>query len=106
MLPKGSQVKCWACEYKTYHVGDSVPSIPYFGGSAREYIVLLAEGGCVRVEDNKIVKIVESQKAYYPEDFDLLCVDKWGETVRNRADLEHRNIMGGHYYGWLGKTGG
>ena len=96
MLPKGSQVKCWGCDYKTYHVGDEVYA--YFP----EYNVLLAEGGYVHVKEGKIVAIIEEDdKAYYPEDFAFPCIDKWGGEVKTAIDLEHANLLGGYYYHWM-----
>ena len=97
MLPRGSQVKCWSCDMKTYRVGDEVPEL------YPEYVVLLVEGGYVRVKAGIITRIIENRgrKAYYPEDFPKeVCIDKWGTEVKERADLEHSNIFGCNYYWW------
>ena len=94
---RGSQVKCWGCDMAVYKLGDAVPEL------YPEYIVLLVEGGYVRVKGGIIVKIIENRyrKAYYPEDFpNKVCIDKWGNLVTNKANLEHRNLMGGNYYWW------
>lgn len=92
-LPRGSQVKCWNCEMEPKKVGDNV------GGDYPEYIVLLREGGYVRVKDGVIVRIVENygRKFYYPEDFPTFpCIDKWGGFVENRKDLEGTGLN--YYY--------
>ncbi|MFA7101498.1 MAG: hypothetical protein WC196_07230 [Bacilli bacterium] len=84
MLPKGSQLKLWNCEMVTKKVGDSVPD---FGLS--EYVVLLREGGYVKVVAGKITEIKENSKLnFYPEDFpDVVCFDKWGGRVSSRNEL-------------------
>jgi len=84
ILPDGSQVKCWNCEMVTKKVGDSVPD---FG--LEEYIVLLREGGYVRVKNGVITEIKENSNIdYYPEDFEgVPCFDKWGSPVYSRDDL-------------------
>jgi len=83
MLPKGSQVKLWDCEMVTKKVGDSVPD---FG--LEEYIVLLREGGYVRVKSGVITEIKEDDTNYYPEDFKgIPCFDKWGGLVSSHSDL-------------------
>ena len=98
MLPKGSQVKCWDCSMETKKVGDTVYN------TYPEYVVLLVEGGYVRVKDGIITKIVENKhhKCYYPEEFPgIPCIDKWGGTVNDRKDLEYdKNVIGGSYYWW------
>lgn len=90
MLPKGSQVKCWNCEMETKHVGDSVLCLS-FDTSLKDsdYVILLREGGYVKVEDGIITDIREqSNMNYYPEDFsDYLCIDKWGNEVHSYSDL-------------------
>ena len=85
VLPKGSQVKCWTCEMESLKVGDSVND---FG--LPEYIVLLREGGYVRVKGGIITKIVENRGRlfYYPGDFEgIPCFDKWGNRVNSADDL-------------------
>ena len=85
MLPRGSQVKCWGEEMRSLKMGDAVPD-----WGMPEYIVLLREGGYVRVTKGVITKIVENlgRKFYYPEDFKgTPCLDKWGGTVSKREDL-------------------
>ena len=97
MLPRGSQLKCWNCDMKTYKVGDKVWAL------YPEYIVLLVEGGYVRVKAGIITKIVENRgrKAYYPEDFPQIpCIDKWGARIETKTDLNHSNFFGGKYYLW------
>jgi len=66
------------------NVGDAVPD---FG--LPEYIVLLREGGFVRVKDGIITEIKENSNLdYYPEDFpDIICFDKWGSRVGSYEDL-------------------
>lgn len=84
MLPRGSQVKCWECEMNTHKVGDIVP--PFYP----KYIVLLQEGGYVKVEGGNITKIIENKgrKYYYPEDFPgIPCIDKWGGIVPDKKHL-------------------
>jgi len=98
MLPRGSQVKCWDCDMTTKKVGDAVRSF------YPEYIILLVEGGYVRVKDGIIIKIVENKhrKCYYPGDFpNIPCIDKWGGLVSAKEELETANIIGGNYYWWL-----
>lgn len=93
MLPEGSQVKCWDCEMKTYQVGDTVSLPPI-------YVVLLREGGYVRVEGGIITKILEARETYFPEDFPgVVCIDKWGKIVQSKDDL--RGTFGRDYYDWL-----
>jgi len=85
ILPRGSQVKCWGFEMKHRKVGDIV------GGG--DYIVLLQEGGYVRVKGGIIEKIVENygRKLYHPEDFpNERCINKWGGDVKTVK--EHYNI--------------
>ena len=84
MLPEGSQVKLWDCEMVTKKIGDAVPD---FG--LPEYIVLLREGGYVRVKDGVIAEIKENSKIdFYPEDFpDIVCFDKWGCEIGSHKDL-------------------
>jgi hypothetical protein len=100
MLPMGSQVKCWGSTMDVKEVGDSVPSY------AIEYIVLLQEGGFVRVKDGIIVEIVEDGIPRYPEDFDLPCIDKWGGFVQNKHELEGCCMFGYDYYFMSKPTGG
>jgi len=57
MLPKGSQLKLWNCEMITKKVGDSVPDF-----DLPEYVVLLREGGYVKVTAGKITEIKENSK--------------------------------------------
>lgn len=84
MLPKGSQIKLWNCEMVTKKVGDVVPD---FG--LPEYIVLLREGGFVRVSAGKIAEIKENSNVnFYPEDFPgIACFDKWGGRVDLYTEL-------------------
>lgn len=84
MLPKNSQVKLWGCDMETKKVGDSVPAF-----NLEEYVVLLREGGYVRVKDGIITEIKEDSKLdYYPEDFpETICFDKWGCEVETHEDL-------------------
>ena len=92
-LPKGSRVKLWGCKMEDKKVGDRV--------GRGDYIVLLQEGGYVRVKDNVIEKIVENygRKLYYPEDFPTFaCFDKWGNKVKSASDLEGTGTLGHHYY--------
>ena len=92
ILPKGSQVKCWDCEGDK-NVGDAVSAY------AAIYIVLLQEGGFVRVVEGSILEIVEDGKPRYPEDFPgITCIDKWGGGVDKKEDLEHRCMFDYHYY--------
>ena len=60
MLPKGSQVKCWTCEMRQLKMGDYVPVL----NLPSEYIVLLREGGYIRVDRGMIVEIVEIGRAH------------------------------------------
>ena len=93
MLPKGSQLKLWECEMVTKKLGDTVP-----GFNLKEYIVLLREGGFVRVRDSVITEIRENSKLdYYPEDFpNIICFDKWGCEVGSHSDLvgEFQGMVG------------
>ncbi len=84
MLPKGSQVKLWECELHTKKIGDAVANF-----SLPEYIVLLREGGFVRVKDGIITEIRENSRLnYYPEDFPgTPCFDKYGGRVDTYEDL-------------------
>ena len=94
-LTRGSQVKCWDCEMETKEVGDKVAD--------GDYVVLLQEGGYVRVKGGIIVRIVENygRKLYYPEDFpNERCIDKWGSEVKTAKDLEHACIFGEAHYYW------
>ena len=95
IMPKGSQVKCWDNEMELKVVGSVVPSYH------PEYIVLLREGGYVRVKEGVIIKIVENygRKFYYPEDFPTFpCIDKWGDFIESRKDLEGIGLIGENYY--------
>lgn len=86
MLPKGSQVKCWDCEMVTKNVGDKV--LPgRFSPDDSGYVVLLREGGYVRVENGVIAEVVEDGVSRYPDQFDLPCIDKYGNEVVKREDL-------------------
>lgn len=84
ILPKGSQVKLWDCKMATKKKGDSVPSF-----DLSEYIVLLREGGYVRVNCGIITEIKENSNInFYPEDFpNISCFDKWGCEVDYHDDL-------------------
>ncbi|MFA7101218.1 MAG: hypothetical protein WC196_05745 [Bacilli bacterium] len=84
MLPKGSQLKLWNCEMITKKVGDSVPDF-----DLPEYVVLLREGGYVKVTAGKITEIKENSKInFYPEDFPgVACFDKWGGRVGSHKEL-------------------
>ena len=96
-LPKGSQVKLWECCMTTYKVGDTVPEF------YPEYVVLLVEGGFVKVKNGIITKIVENKhrKCYFPEDFPgVPCLDKWGGLLKNKQSLEGISLMGNNYYWW------
>ena len=78
---------------ETKKVGDVVA-----GGDC---IVLLQEGGYVRVTNGVIKKIVENygRKLYYPEDFPgERCIDKWGNEIKTAKDLEGACMFGNHYY--------
>lgn len=98
-LPKGSQVKCWDCEGKTYKVGDTVPTI---FNPLQSYIVLLEDGGYAKVSlSGRILEIVEDGVPRYPEDFPSeLCIDKWGSSATTTDDLKGRAMFGYHYYYW------
>jgi len=92
-LPKGSQVKCWDSTGRKA-IGNAVSSA--YGAI---YIVLLQEGGFVRVIEGSIFEIVEDDQPRYPEDFpNLPCVDKWGDIVEKKEDLEGRCMFGYDYY--------
>lgn len=94
-LPKGSQVKLWDCTLDCKHVGDEVLD---FG--LPEYIVLLREGGYIKVEEGKITYIEENQGPpyYYPKDFpNIPCFDKYGNPVTAKEDLA------GQFQGLLGE---
>ena len=94
-LPRGSQVKCWFNMLVVLKVGDSVPTL------YTDYVVLLREGGYVRVKDGTITKIVENlgRKYYYPKDFpNLPCIDKWGKAIQGDGDLEGIGLLNEHYY--------
>jgi len=84
MLPNGSQVKCWNNEMKTLKLGDTVP---YLDPDNDSYAVILREGGFVRVANGVIIDIVEDGKPYSPSDFDVPCIDKWGNEVGTSDDL-------------------
>ena len=84
VLPKGSQVKCWSNSMRLMQIGDEVPKLDPDNSS---YVVILREGGYVRVESGVIFDIVEDYKPYSPEDFDLPCCDKWGNEVGTSEDL-------------------
>ena len=95
IMPGGSQVKCFGNEMQRIEVGSSVTS--YYP----EYIVLLREGGYVRVKEGVIVKIVENygRKFYYPEDFPTFpCIDKWGNLIASKKDLQGTGLLGENYY--------
>jgi len=68
----------------TKNVGDSVPDF-----SLPEYVVLLREGGFVRVKDGIITEIRENSNLdYFPEDFPgIACFDKYGGRVDSHEDL-------------------
>ena len=93
-LPKGSQVKLWNCEMLALNVGSKVPD---FG--LKEYIVLLREGGYIRVIDGRIIEIVEDGVPRYPDDFRRYsCFDKWGLNIKTDEDLKGSGILGEDYY--------
>lgn len=83
VLPHGAQLKLWGCDMVVKKVGDVVPD---FGQP--EYIVLLREGGYVRVKNGVIIEIKEDRNlSLYPEDFNVPCYDKWGGLVVTRDKL-------------------
>ena len=93
-LPKGSQVKCWDCNMEEKRIGDIV--LPSYD---EDYIVLLQEGGYVRVSEDVITEIVEDGVPRYPEEFAPIgCIDKWGEGVSDKESLEGRCMFDYHYY--------
>ena len=92
MLPQGSQVRLWDCNMGIKKVGDTVQRYK------KEYIVLLQEGGYVRVVDGIITKIVEDNKPKYPEEFDVPCFDKWGNAIISSKDLNAASPFGYDYY--------
>ena len=100
ILPNGAQIKCFY-ERRTRHlkVGDEV------GGLDRlpTYIILLREGGYIRVADRKIAEIVEDGWPYSVEDFEYpeycyAVFDKWGDRISPDNDLMHRGGLGEPYY--------
>ena len=93
ILPKGSQVKLWCCEMQYVNIGDSVPNF-----DLEEYIVLLREGGYIRVRDGIVTEIVEDGEPRGPEDFEVSCFDKWGNFVMTSEDLEGVGYLGEDYY--------
>lgn len=95
-LPKGSQVKCWDCNFSDIKIGSEVGTIHHF--QPRSYVVLLSEGGYLRIINGTVVDIVEDQKPRTPEDFpDEYCFNKWGVLI-----LDKKGVDG--YYS--GKNGG
>ncbi len=93
ILPDGSQVKCWECEMKVLHVGDKVGKLD----GAKSYIVLLREGGYVKVKKRKISKIVEDGVHYLIMDLKPLPIfDKYGNRIYSTFDL--KDIFGYEYY--------
>ena len=93
MLPRGSQVKCWGCDMRHLKEGDEVSNL-----GMNSYIVLLREGGFVRVDEGVIAKIVEGGTPHYPEEFQVPCIDKWGSLIPSREDLKGTGILGEDYY--------
>lgn len=85
-LPNGSQVKCWGCEMITKKIGDTVCPAR-FSPDDSGYVVLLREGGYVRVQDGIITEIVEDGVPRYPDQFDVPCIDKYGSEITEREDL-------------------
>jgi hypothetical protein len=71
-------------------VGHCVPAL------ARDYIVLLREGGYVKVIAGIVTEIVEDGISRYPEQFDLPCFDKWGNRVSRLPDMigQFQNVGG------------
>lgn len=92
MLPKGSQVKIWDCIMKGYQVGDEVPM-------EGDYVVLLVEGGFVRVKNGVISDMAEDAKPRFPEDFpDETCYDKWGQIISSKDELFGTGMFGTDYH--------
>jgi len=82
-LPNGSQVKCWGSMMRMLDVGSKVGKL----GDKKDYIVLLREGGYVKVIKKKIVKISSHREKKCPCDFKLPVFDKWGDRVYCMNDL-------------------
>lgn len=92
-LPGGSQIKCWNNLLQMVDKGDMVPDIQ----RTSNYIIILREGGFVRVKDSVVVDIVEDRVPYHPSNFEgEICFDKWGSRTLNDDELE------GYYFDWDG----
>ena len=92
--PKGAQVKLWDCNFKRIEVGSEVEDY-----RPAEYIVLLQEGGYIRVKNGIVMEIIEDDKPRYPEEFvPLPCYDKWGADIETTEDLKSRDMFGYNYY--------
>ena len=72
------QVRCWLNEKRDYKVGDGVPDV---AGLSR-YVIVLREGGHVRVVSNIISKVTREEPGT-----DLPLLDKWGEPFGSRSHL-------------------
>lgn len=93
ILPDGGQVKCWGCEMKHLSVGSRVGKLD----GEKNYIVLLREGGYVKIIKRKIDTIEENGFKYLIMDLSPLPIfDKYGNRIYSTFDL--KDIFGEEYY--------
>jgi len=92
-LPNGSQVKCWKCRMEQLDVDSKVGKLV----GEKNYIVLLREGGYVKVINKKISKISSHRKKKDPKDFKLPVFDKYGEMLFSKEDM-HGLLPNESYY--------
>ena len=93
ILPKGSQVKCWGSKMRHLDVGDKVGNIV----GEKNYIVILREGGYVKVIKKKINKIVENGVKYLIIEIEPLPIfDKYGDRMDHTDG--YKSPFGDDYY--------
>jgi len=69
------QVKCWGCEMKVYHEGDTVPDTFLM----RSYAIALRSSGYVIIDNCVIKKWQEDKPVGMP------IYDKWGEPFDDKT---------------------
>lgn len=91
-LPDGSQVKCWKCENKLIDIGKKVGKLL----GEKNYMVILREGGYIRVRRGKIVEILEDRIKHHYVTSEIPMFDKYGSRVYDTDGL--KGILGEDYY--------
>ena len=82
------QVKCWASDFTTYHMGDSVPPIK----NQRKYSIIVPEGYIIFVRDLTLVTALKTKASEcdssLSERLQMPVYDKWGnEWTSKNTDL-------------------